>query len=275
MTSESESRIEDAIEGLAIEERRQKIVALAGKHQFASVQDLARLFGVSVVTIRNDIETLARRHPNIRRVRGGILGAQKPYAETPFEARSRNRAEDKATIARAAAAMIGSNDTVLIDVGTTALAIAEALADRQDLSNVTIITNGLNIALAFEHAYPRIQAVVTGGTLRPLQHSLVEPMATLVLERIRAGVLFLACNGIDALFGVSTTNLPEAAMKQAMIRAATRVVVTADGSKLGRATLAQVCPIVDVDLVLTAGPHDVTAMAQMRDRGVEVRHISD
>ena len=264
----------DADERLAIEQRRAQIAALVETHQFASVQDLARRFAVSVVTIRNDIEALARQHANIRRVRGGILGGQKPYAETPYEARARNHAEDKEAIAAAAVAMVADNDTVLLDVGTTAMALAEALAARRDLSNVTVLTYGLNIALALESGHPRIQTVVTGGTLRPLQHSLVEPMATLILERVRAGTLFLACNGIDAVFGVSTTNLPEAAIKQAMMGAAVRTVAIADGSKIGRVTLARICAAEDLDLILTAGPHDTAALAQIRDRGVEVRDVT-
>lgn len=258
----------------ATTERREKIAALVGRHQFASIQDLARRFGVSVVTIRSDIDALTRDHPSIRRVRGGILGGQKLYAETPYEARARHRAVDKASIATAAAAMIGDNDTVLLDVGTTAMAIAEALARRVDLFDVTVLTYGLNIALALETAYPRIQTVVTGGTLRPMQHSLVEPMATLILERVRAGIVFLGCNGLDAGFGLSTTNLPEAAMKQAMIRAAVRVVAIADGSKIGRVTLAQVCTIEDVDLILTAGACDPVALGKIRERGVEVRDVT-
>lgn len=258
-------------EGLEIDARRERITSLVTSQQFASVQELSDRFGVSLVTIRNDIDALSRENKGLRRVRGGILSGQIPYAETPYEARSRNRADDKAAIGAAAAAMIGSNDTLLLDVGTTAMAIADALVRRTDLANVTIVTNGLNIAKALEAAYPRIQTVVTGGTLRPLQHSLVDPMATAILERIRVGVFFLGCNGIEAGFGISTTNFPEAAMKTAMMRAAARVIVTADGSKFGRSTLAQICAVDAVDMILTAGRGDPQTIAAIRDLGVEVR----
>ncbi len=264
----------ESLEGLAIEARRERIAVLVGFQQFVSVQELSDRFGVSLVTIRSDIDALSSRNKGLRRVRGGILSGQIPYAETPYEARSRNRSADKAAIGAAAAAMVGSNDTLLLDVGTTAMAIADALVRRTDLANVTIVTNGLNIAMALENAHPRVQTVVTGGSLRPLQHSLVDPMATAILERIRAGVFFLGCNGIEAGFGISTTNFPEAAMKTAMMRAAGRVIVTADASKFGRSTLARICAIDAVDMILTAGPGDPQAIAAIRDLGVDVRDVA-
>jgi DeoR family transcriptional regulator of aga operon len=150
------------------------------------------------------------------------------------------------------------------------MAIAEALVRRTDLTNVTVFTNGLNIALTLEGAYPRIQTVVTGGSLRPLQHSLVEPMATLVLERIRAGIAFIGCNGIDPDFGISTTNLPEAAIKQVIMRAALRVVIVADGSKFGRSTLARICGVEEIDSFLTAGHVDASCANQLKELGIEI-----
>src|SRR5436305_145936 len=78
-----------------------------------------------------------------------------------------------------------------------------------------------------------------GGTLRPLQHSLVDPLATLVLDQIAVDTVFLGCNGVDAEAGVTNVNLPEAEMKKAMLRVGKRTVVLADSSKLGRVELAQ------------------------------------
>jgi DeoR family transcriptional regulator of aga operon len=260
----------DSLPELDIDERRERIAAFVHTEHFASVQDLARLFGVSQVTIRNDIDALTQARKDLRRVRGGVMRGQLPYAETPYEARSRANADDKRAIGLAAAAMVQSNETIILDVGTTTMAIAQALVERVDLTSVTIFTNGLNIALALEAAYPRLQTVVTGGSLRPLQHSLVDPMAGLVLERIRAGIAFIGCNGVDVEFGVSTTNLPEATVKQMIMRSALRVIVVADASKFGRATLARICAVDDVDSFLTAGHVDASYARQLRDLGVEL-----
>ena len=131
---------------LNIEQRRERIAAMVHAEQFASVQDLARAFRMSQVTIRNDIDALSKGRNGLRRVRGGVMHGQAPYPETLYEARSRAEANDKRAIGVAAAAMVQSNDMIILDVGTTTMAIAEALVDCDDLVNVTIFTNGLDIA---------------------------------------------------------------------------------------------------------------------------------
>ena len=77
---------------------------------------------------------------------------------------------------------MADGDTVLLDVGTTTTAIARALVARAELREVTVVTNGLTVALVLERASPRISVVVTGGTLRRLQHSLVNPLGTVLLD---------------------------------------------------------------------------------------------
>jgi len=103
----------------------------------------------------------------------------------------------------------------LTQASTMRVAVADAIVDRQDLINLTVFTPGLNIALALERAIPRIEVVVTGGTLRPQKHSLVGPNSTLILDQIRATFGFLGCNGIDPSHGIVGLSLPDAALKQA------------------------------------------------------------
>ena len=166
--------------------------------------------------------------------------------------------------------MIGPGDTVILDVGTTTTAIARALVLRTDLRDVTVVTNGLNIALELERATPRVSVVVTGGTLRPLQHSLVNPLGTVLLERLRASVAFVGCNGVDPEVGVTNVNLPEAEVKRAMLLAARRRVIVADGSKVGRVELAKVCDIEEVNLLVTDATADPGVVAEIAAAGCRV-----
>jgi hypothetical protein len=108
---------------------------------------------------------------------------------------------------------------VILDVGTTTTAIARALMASDELTNVCVFTNAINIALELEPAIPRFTVVVLGGTLRPLQHSLVDPLSGLVLEQVNVGIVFLGCNGIDPEAGITNLNLPEAGIKQRMLAA--------------------------------------------------------
>jgi DeoR family transcriptional regulator of aga operon len=236
---------------------------------FARVADLATRFGVSTVTVRTDLQALEQRG-RVRRIRGGAVPPTDLRAEQPFEVAAQDLAAEKAAIAAHAAGLVHSGDTVILDVGTTTTAIARALMDRAELRDLTVITNALNIALELEGASPRISVVVTGGTVRPLQHSLVNPLGTVLLEQLRATIAFIGCNGVDARGGVTNINLPEAEVKRAMVLAARRRVVVADGSKLGEVELARVCELHEVSLVLTDRTADPAVVAEVAATGCQV-----
>jgi DeoR family transcriptional regulator, aga operon transcriptional repressor len=250
--------------------RRDRMLTLLREHEFVRVADLAHRFDVSEVTVRADLDTLETRGL-LRRVRGGAVPRGAAPVERPFEEAEVAAAEQKRAIARAAAATVSNGDTVVLDVGTTTTAIAQELTARAELADVTIFTSSLTIALALEPATPRLTVVVTGGTLRPKQHSLVEPLAGLVLATIRAGTAFVGCNGIDVVSGVTNVNLPETEVKKLILRSSQRRVVVADGSKLGEVALAHVCDLDDVDLLITSSDADPELVAALRGTGLDVQ----
>jgi DeoR family transcriptional regulator, aga operon transcriptional repressor len=113
--------------------------------------------------------------------------------------------------------------------------------------------------------------VVTGGTLRPLQHSLVNPLATMMLERLNASIAFIGCNGVDVAGGVTNINLPEAEIKRAMLLGARRRIVVADASKLGEVEVAKVCDLREASMVVTDASADPSAVAELRDARMDVQ----
>ena len=235
---------------------------------FAGVAELSEEFGVSVVTVRHDLDAL-EAEGGVRRIRGGAM----PYdagswdaglRERPFEEAAVEAAAAKARIAAAAADLLEPGMSVFLDVGTTAAAFARELLRRDGLHDLTVITSGLSIALLLEPAVPRLSVVVTGGTLRPLQHSLVAPLADQVLGRVHADLALIGCNGVDAEAGVTNINLPEAEVKAAMIAAAARTVVIADGSKIGRVQLGFVADAAAVDVLVTDPTAPGAALAELR-----------
>jgi DeoR family transcriptional regulator of aga operon len=242
------------------------------EREFARVDDLSTRFGVSEVTVRGDLDSLAAKGM-VHRVRGGAIPRQIPRLEQPFENSVASFAAEKVAIAQAAAALLENGETVLVDVGSTAAAAARAIAARTELSDVVVFTNGLKTALELEPASPRITVVVLGGTLRPLQHSLVDPLATLILEQISVKTVLLGCNGVDPVGGVTNINLPEAEMKKQMLAVARRRIVLADGSKLGAVEVARLCGIDDVDMVITGSSADPVVVDALRDRGCDVRVV--
>jgi DeoR family transcriptional regulator of aga operon len=250
--------------------RQARIARLVSEQRFVRVTHLAERFAVSPVTIRSDLQTLeAQGH--LHRIRGGAVPASVLPVEQPFETSARDLADEKARIGALAASMVTSGETVLLDVGTTTTAVARALITRSDLRDVTVVTTALTVALELEAAHPRITVVVTGGTLRPLQHSLVNPLATVLLSSLRAAIAFIGCNGVDAGGGITNVNLPEAEVKRAMLLAARRRVIVADGSKLGEVELAKVCDIDEVDLLITDPTADPAIVAELAAAGCAVQ----
>ena len=163
--------------------------------------------------------------------------------------------------------MVLSGQTIIIDVGSTTTELAKALP--RDLADLVFITNGLNIALLLE-PMPGTSVIVTGGTLRPLQHSLVAPMGTLLLNQLRADIAFLGCNCVDSTHGFTNTNIPEAEIKQAMVKAAQSTVFLADHDKIGRVASAFVTDVAGSDLLITDEAADMEKIEELRVAGLAV-----
>jgi DeoR family transcriptional regulator, aga operon transcriptional repressor len=249
--------------------RQDRIVSIVeGAPGLVRTAALAAALGTSEVTVRQDL-ALLDQEARVRRVRGGAVRLGAGSTERPFEETAVEHQVAKAAIGRAAAALVRSGQSVVLDVGTTPAAVATALVAREDLVDVTVVTNSLTTALVLEAAVPRFTVIVTGGTLRPLQHSLVAPFNGTVLSMIAADVVFLGGTGVDVVHGLTNVNLPETEAKRMLAAVARRTVVVADGSKFGRAHIGVVRALEDIDVVVTAGT-TAEQVAPIRAAGVEV-----
>jgi DeoR family transcriptional regulator of aga operon len=253
--------------------RREQVLETVKRRRFASVSDLSSAFGVSEVTIRSDLDWLAEEG-RLQRVRGGAVHGTTARLEMPFEASQDAFAAEKANIAVEAARLVEPGQTILLDIGTTIAAVARAIADRGDLHDVTVFTNGLLIAMALEPAIPQVNVLLTGGTLRRMQHSLVNPFGTTILEQVHGHIAFLGCNGIEPEAGVTNVSVGEAEIKRHIMKAARYRVLVADGSKVGQVSLVHVYPADELDLLITDASADPAVVAGLRDRGVDVRIVS-
>ncbi len=246
--------------------RHETICATLEANGRVSIPDLSERLGVTAVTIREDLKLLEGRGL-LRRVRGGALAAPGAERETALEVTSRTHRAEKSAIAAYAASLVESGHTVIIDVGSTTTALAEALPP--DLRDVVVITNGLNIAMTLETA-PGVSVIVTGGTLRPLQHSLVAPMGTVLLKQLKADIAFVGCSGVDIDRGFTSANIAEAEIKQAMLDSASTAVFLADHAKIGKVASAFVADVHRADLLVTDHRADPEVLAALRENGLEI-----
>lgn len=246
--------------------RQQAILERLRQEGQVRVSELSQRLAVSAVTIRTDLEHLERQGA-LRRTRGGAVPAQQRRFELPLEASRQVHAREKERIGHHAAGLVRDGETIILDVGSTTTELARALPSS--LRNVVVVTSALNIALLLE-SHPGITVVVTGGTLRPLQHSLVNPYGTLLLKEINADKAFIGCNGVHPEKGFTNTNLQEAEVKRAMLEAARETVVLADHSKIMQVATARIAPLGAAQLLVTSSKARPEDLELLRRVGLEI-----
>jgi len=247
------------------EERRQRIVELIEQQGRATVEELAERFAISPVTIRADLEALAR-NAAIARTHGGALPAH--AVDTPPSIQEPHRHTQKRHIGLAAAKLIEDGETIILDSGSTTIEIAHALRQRR-WEELTVITNGLHIALELG-AIPAIRVVMLGGLLRPTSRSLIGPGAEQMLAQLSADRLFLGVDGIDPKVGMTTPDPQEAALNALMIRMSREVVGVFDASKFGLRSLSVIAPLSALNIAITERTMDVEHIQAMLNCGVRV-----
>lgn len=247
------------------EERRRAILEITNRHGRVLVKELAQRFTTSQVTIRKDLEEL-HSHGLLQRTHGGALPVSEGVLSDPA---SREREKlcrrEKLRIAVAAARLVREGQVIILDSGTTTLAIARAL---RHFKNLTIVTNAVNIAA--ELAGSATEVILTGGTLRPNSFSLVGPIAEDTLRRLNADILFLGVDGFDVHYGLSTPNLLEAKVNRVMVDVSRRVVAVCDSSKFGRRSLSLIVPTSALQQTITDRRIPKSDLRSLKKAGVEV-----
>ncbi|MFF0200334.1 DeoR/GlpR family DNA-binding transcription regulator [Streptomyces sp. NPDC005017] len=241
-------------QNLLAEQRRALILDEVRRRGGVRVNELTRKLGVSDMTVRRDLDSLARQGV-LEKVHGGAVPLMEASTHEPgFEAKSGLEPTAKEGIARAAAALVVPGSAVALSGGTTTYALAQRLVDVPDL---TVVTNSVRVADVF-HAAQRSSApvqgaatvVLTGGVRTP-SDSLVGPVADQAISRLHFDVLFLGVHGISVEAGLSTPNLAEAETNRRLVLAARRVVVVADHTKWGTVGLSSFATLEEVDTLVT------------------------
>ncbi|HQY98826.1 MAG TPA: DeoR/GlpR family DNA-binding transcription regulator [Propionicimonas sp.] len=250
------------------QERWTAILDRLSVNEHVSTKELSAELGVTSVTVRTDLRFL-EEHGRLRRVHGGAVPASH-VLETSHDDRGEVDGSQKAAIAALAATLLEPGMTIVLDVGTTTLALAERIANDDGIAGLRVVTNGLRQAACLEPAMPRNEVYVTGGVLRPMQHSLVQSGVIEGLRRFHADLAFIGCDGVDPVHGVTTTNLPEADIKEEMRRLSDRSVLLAAGSKLGEVASVLVNGVGEFDTLITSADADVEVLTRLKQLGLEV-----
>jgi DeoR/GlpR family transcriptional regulator of sugar metabolism len=241
--------------------RRELILDAVRSGRSAGVVELAQRFAVSEMTVRRDLAQLALEG-RLRRVHGGAVSERE---EPPFEQIAVERLSEKGRIGRAAAGLVASGQTVMVDIGTTTLQLARHLHGRK----LTVVTSSLAV---IEELLPErgIELVVLGGVVRRNYRSLVGVLAEDALRQLSCDVSFLGASGIGEDLSVMDTTMVEVPIKRGMIAAAKRTVLLVDAAKFAMHGSMRVCNAADFDTVVTDAAPSTPQVAALREAGVEV-----
>ena len=250
---------------LTLKERRDKILEILHTEGKVRVVQLSALFNVSEVSIRNDLAEM-ESEGLLSRVHGGAVGSYASYYHMSLAQRSGTNKASKEAIAAKIADMIGDQQTVMMNAGTTTLAVMHKLANKRD---VTIVTN--SIVLALEGAkYPNLRVILLGGNV-DYEYQYVHGTMTLKqLKEFYADVLILSADGIDAKHGLSTYYDKEADICRQMIKQTGRVIAALDHTKIGCVTFRSIADAQRVDCVVTTPKADNEALEELREQGIQI-----
>lgn len=253
-------------------ERLNAVLHLLGESGEVEVDTIVSRLGVSMATARRDLDALAGQQL-LTRTRGGATAKSVAY-DLPIRYKRTQHAAEKERIAQAASALVLRGFVVGLCGGTTSTAVADALGSRPDLMatsphpNLTVVTNAINIAAQLVMR-PQIKTVVTGGVVQTRSYELTGPYSDIILGRITLDVAFIGVNGIDPVFGATVHDEGEADVNSLMARRASRVVIVADSSKIGRTAFATLDPGKPTTLITDDGISDEQRAAFL-DHGYEV-----
>lgn len=251
---------------MTINERHDLIVKELDSKGSVSVTELSVMLNVSEVTIRKDL-TMLEQNNVLYRAHGKAIKINPYINDRDVNIKVKQNIAEKTAIGKAAARLIEPNDSIIIASGTTVHFFAREI--QCDGSHLTVITSALNVASVLSKD-PNIEVIQLGGIVRGSSLSAVGCDTERMLENFTGSKLFIGVDGFDLEYGLSTTNLLEANLNRAMIRAAQKTVVLADSTKFDRRGFSRICDIDEVDQVITdrgIPQHILDALCQ---RGVEV-----
>lgn len=252
---------------LLASQRRATILADIDTAGAVKVSDLVNRLGVSDMTVRRDIERLAR-DGLLERVHGGAMALNTRSSDEPgFTAKSSLMTREKQAIGEAAAALVTPGSAIGISAGTTTFELARAL---RGVPHLTVVTNSVPVAQLLHESGTSGQTVVLTGGIRTPSDALVGPVAVSALRTLHVDLLFLGVHGMDPRAGLTTPNIVEAETNRALIESARRVCVTADHSKWGVVGLSTIIDLGEMDLLITDDHLSSDARAHLADCGADV-----
>lgn len=246
-------------------ERHARIVEIVRSAQIVSTEDLVRELDVSGETVRRDLLTLEGRGL-LTRVHGGAVTIEPMGSEPSFEHRTQHGTAAKTRIGEAAATLVRDGQTIMLDVGTTALAVATALP--ADLT-ATVVTNSLVVAAELA-GRPGLELLVSGGRVRAGDLALSGPPTAALFAKLHPDIAFLGSGGLHPEAGLTDFYLDEVHVRQTVLRNARRSYALVDAEKFGRIATYEVTDLHALTGVIVDRKPEGSLMQALTELGTEI-----
>jgi DeoR/GlpR family transcriptional regulator of sugar metabolism len=251
--------------GVADQERQAGIVEYLQEVNKASVAELAKNFTASEATIRRDLTKLERQG-HIFKIYGG---ARISKFELSYQERLSKHTTEKKRIGLYAANLVKPDSSILLHSGTTTQKIAENLKQHQ---NLTVVTSGISILQELATC-ENICVYLLGGHYRPQTQDLVGSILIDNLKHFAVDIAFLSVDGFDPAYGLSAIDPDQAVVIRDSIKIAKKKIVVADSSKGNRRSLAKICPIEEVDMLISDTGLHKDVVQELKKKGVAVELV--
>lgn len=233
---------------MALSFRQSEILDLARVEGRVIVEDLARRFEVTLQTIRRDLTELSDAGL-LDRVHGGAI-LRTGVSNIGYEERRRTNEAGKIALARACAAAIPHNSSLILNLGTTTEAVARELMSHR---NITVITNNMNVANTLV-ANPSCEVILAGGALRRSDGGLVGELTTQFFEQFKVDYAVIGVSAIDPDGDLLDFDLAEVRVSKAILRQARRRFLVADYTKFSRTAPVRLASLSELDAFFTDRP---------------------
>jgi len=235
------------------------------------VEHLVDTFNVTGATIRGDLRELQRRNLVTRTHGGALLPDESinridPKDDPIYHERIQNNLRYKTAIGMKAASLVRDDDSIIVDDGSTTLQVIKALDPEM---RVTVLTNGLDICNELLR-HPKAIIYSTGGKVNKEDFSYYGNVALDVTSRFNASKAILGASGVSVARGVATPSEEKSALKLAMIRNSDEVIIVADHTKINRTSFVDVCPIKDIDVLVTDDQAPADFVEELEALGIRV-----
>ena len=226
--------------------RQLKLIQLVRSRGSASVEQLAEELGVTLQTLRRDVQRLADAG-TLTRFHGGVRVPSSTTQNIAHTQRQSLNADGKARIARAVARHVPNDCSLILNIGTTTEAIAEALLHHRGLR---VITNNLNVAATLSRN-AEFEVIVAGGVVRPRDRGIVGEAAVDFIRQFKVDIALIGISGIEADGSLRDFDYREVKVTQTIIAHSREVWLAADASKFNRPAIVEVATLTQIDRLFT------------------------